>query len=384
MDETAVVPISPTTITQASDGSDNKRPFIITATLRQGYDDNIFTNKNNKVGSMTTDIAPSILFDFPMDQTDLSIRISGGLTYYYERSGDSLDKMAEMVLRYNHSFSERFNLDLRDRIGYYSQPDVLNGGGTPFRAGGYINNVATADFTAQWTPLFSTVTTYSNSFYDYQNDAIAAGQNSDENIGTEDFRFAVLPKVNLVFGGIIDNISYDTAQRGYTSYTGNVGIDWQALPSLSIGGRVGATVTMPDHLDSSVSPYGSVGVDWRLGARSTLNFNYAHNVVPTDVLAATGQVADRFTLRFSYDVTPSITVHAQGIITHSEYTQSLIQASAAPNFTENVYGIDTGFSYHFNPHFDFEGGYLFSDISSQESFRDYTRNQVYLGVRGTY
>jgi len=137
-------------------------------------------------------------------------------------------------------------------------------------------------------------------------------------------------------------------------------------------------------MDSSVSPYGSMAVNWRMGALSTLDFNYAHNVVPTDVLNATGQEADRLTLRFSYDITPSITVHLQGILTHAEYTQSLIQANTLPDFSENDYGLDTGVSYHFNSHFDFEGGYLFSAISSQDNSRDYSRNQVYLGIRGTY
>lgn len=386
MEDLAVnpAPVDTSSIAQPNDGSENRKPFIITATLREGYDDNIFTAKTNKVSSFTTDIEPSILFDFPMDSSDFSLRFSAGLTFYYNRNGGSADKTAEMVLRYNHSFSDRFNIDVRDRVGYYSEPSVLTGGGSLYRDGGYVNNLATVDFTAQWTPLFGTVTTYSNSLYDYQNSAIAAGQSSDENIGSEDFRFAILPKINLVFGGIIDNITYDTAHRGYTNFTADTGIDWQALPSLSIGGRVGATFADPEGTDSSVSPYGAATVNWRLGARSTLDFNYEHDVVPTDFLTAAGQEADRFTLRFSYDITPSLTVHAQGIVTHGVYNQDLIQGNAVPNFSEEDYGLDTGFSYHFNSHFDFDAGYTFSAISSQEGFRDYTRNQFYVGVRGTY
>src|SRR5271168_4300035 len=87
-------PSSSSSITPPADASETKKPFIITATLREGYDDNIFTSKDNKVSSLTTDVEPSILFDFPMDQSDLSIRFSGGLTYFYNRAGGSPDKTA--------------------------------------------------------------------------------------------------------------------------------------------------------------------------------------------------------------------------------------------------------------------------------------------------
>ena len=55
-----------------------------------------------------------------------------------------------------------------------------------------------------------------------------------ENTGSGTLGFAILPKINLTFGGIIDDISYSQIDRGYTSFTGTTGINWQALPSLSL------------------------------------------------------------------------------------------------------------------------------------------------------
>ena len=379
-----ITTVTPSYATVASDGSDNKKPFIITAALREEYDDNIFTSASHKVGSFKTDLLPSIIFDFPMDQSDFSVRIDGGLVYFNNRPGDSFDKTVDLVMRYTHSFSERFSLDLRDQVGYFTEPSLLSGAGTPYRNGGYISNTATAEFNAQWTPLVGTLTTFSSNLFDYQNSSIALIENSLESVGTHDFRFAILPKVNLVFGGIIDNISYADVRRGYTNYTGDGGIDWQALPSLSIGGRAGATFANPDHVRSSVAPYGSFLVDWRLGARSTLNFSYAHNVVPTDFSNASGQEADRFTVRFNYDITPSLTSYLSGIYTHSSYNQNFIRAGTGSNFNEDDTGLGLGLAYHFNPHLDFEAGYNFSDISSGNTARNYTRNQTYVGVRGTY
>ena len=336
------------------------------------------------MGSFVTEFSPSFLVNFPMQDSDFSARYTFGMDYYEHRSGDAFDLTHEALIRYTHNFSDRFDLDLRDQFGYYDEPDVLAAVGTPFRNGAYITNTATAVLNAQWTPLFGTSTSYSNICIFYQDSQVAVFQNSDENTVAQDFRFAIQPKVNLVFGGIFDNIDYFNFDRGYTNYTGNVGVDWQALPSLSVGFRIGGSYTVADNVPDSASPYAAVNLDWRLGKRSDLIFSYTHNVVPTDVANAVGQEADRFTIRFNYDLTPRISLHLEGIETYSDYRSDLIQAGTVPSFTENDTGVDFGGEYRVTQNFSVEAGYLLSDVSSEETGRDYLRNQVYVGVRGTY
>jgi len=366
------------------DASEKPKFYTITASLREGYDDNIFTSKNNKVGSFTTDFSPSFLVDFPMDNSDFSARYTFDATYFENRPGDQFDQNHEFVARYNHAFSDRYNLDVREQFRYYNEPSLLDATGTLFRNGAYINNLSSLEFTAQWTPLFSTATTYSNNLIYYQDKSISIEQDNMENTVAQDFRFAILPTYTLIFGGIYDNLSYDHIARGYDNYTGNVGVDWQAAPALVVGARVGGSVTDGQGTGTSTSPYAAFNINWRLGHRSNLDFNYVHNVVATDVITAVGQEADRFTSRFKYDITPSITAHLEGIYTHSDYTSELLQPGTMPSFTEDVLAVDTGLAYHFNKNFDFDTGYTFSNVSSDLSFREYTRNQVYLGVRGTY
>jgi hypothetical protein len=366
------------------DASESPKFYTITASLREGYDDNIFTAKTNKVGSFTTEFSPSFLVDFPMDNSDFSARYTFDSVYYENRSGNQFDLNHEFVARFNHAFSDRFNLDLREQFRYNNEPSLLDATGTLFRSGAYISNVSSAEFTAQWTPLVSTVTSYSNTLYYYQDPAIAIEQNYMENTVNQDLRFAILPTYTLVFGGIYDTTSYQYITRGFTNYTGNAGVDWQASPSLVFGARLGGTLTDTDSAGSSTSPYASVTANWRLGQRSHLDFSYLHNVVTTDVVVANAQTADRVSTRFSYDITPSITTHLEGIYTHSDYSSQLIQPGTISEFTEDVVAVDAGFAYHFNKNFDFDLGYIFSDVSSQLTFREYTRNQVSMGVRGTY
>lgn len=368
------------------DTSTTPKFYTITASLREEYDDNIYTTKDNKVDSFVTEFSPSFLVDFPMQDSEFSARYTFGLDYYeHAPAGNSVQYTHEGLIRYTHNFSDRFSLDIRDQGGYYDQPDLLEAAGTPFVNGSYYLNTAAVVFNAQWTPLFGTTTSYSNIAVLYNNSAIATFQNSDENTVAQDFRFAFAPKWNFIFGGIYDDIDYFDYDRGYSDYTGDVGLDWQALPSLSLGIRGGATYTVASGgVPDSVSPYAAFTLQWQLGKRSNLSFGYTHNVVPTDVVNAVGQEADRFSLRFSYDITPDVTLHIEGIETHSRYSSDLLQPNTTPAFSEDDFGLDLGGQYRVTQNFAVEAGYLLSDVSSGENFRDYTRNQVYIGVRGTY
>ena len=356
--------------------------YTITASLREEYDDNIFTSRSNKTASAVTEFSPSILVDFPMSESLFEARYTFGFDYY-ANSSQPYEYTHEGLIRYTHQFSDRFSLDVRDQAGYYTQPDLLNAVGTVFRNGEYYENIATAQFSAQWTPLFGTLTDYSNTALLYNDQAISQFQNYDENTISNDFRFAFFPKYNYVLGLILDHLDYFEDARGYTEYTVDTGIDWQALPNLSVSVRGGATMLQAQGVPSSINPYASVSVDWHLGKRSELTFTYLHNVVPTDVFNAVGQDADRFSVRFSYDITARLSAYFDSTLTHSEYTSSLLQDNV-PGFSEDDLGLDLGLTYHINANFSIEGGYLLSDISSQEDVRDYTRNQVYIGVRGTY
>jgi len=383
----AVAPASPLVPPVAAsvlpDAANTPKFYTITASLREEYDDNIYTTRDNKVGSLLTEFSPSILVNLPMQDSAFSARYTFGVDYYLDRASTT-DFTNEALVHYTHRFSNRFSLDLSDQIGYYTQPDLLDAVGSPFVNGGYFANSASASFTAQWTPLLGTATTYSNIAVLYSDSTIAQFQNSDENTLAHDFRFAIYPKINLTAGGIFDQLAYFDTDRGYTDYTGDVGVDWQALPNVSIGVRGGFTITTSPYVPSSVSPYAAVTLDWQLGKRSDLNFSYVHNVVPTDEVDAIGSEADRFSARFSYQITPRLTASFDAIETLATYDSNLIVGDQIPAYSENEFAVDLGLNYNLNSYLSLETGYLLSGISSELDYRDYSRNQVYVGVRGTY
>jgi hypothetical protein len=358
--------------------------YTITAELRETYDDNIYTSSTDKVSSFETAVLPSILFNFPMENSQFDARLSVGGTYYENQPGDSFEFTSALLARFTHQFSDRFAIDVRDETGYFTEPGLFSAVGTLYRDGSYISNNFSADFTAQWTPLVSSVTSFSNAAIFYDNSVIATGEDSVQNNVSQSIGFAILPKYNLVFAGLYSGISYNDVGRGYDSYTGMTGVDWAALPSLNLSFRIGASYTQAYLAGDSASPYASASLAWQLGRRSNLGIGYSYSVVPTDVTIASGQQASRVYANFAYDFSRSISTHLNLALTDGDYENYLLQPGTTGSFTEWDTALDVGLTYHLSNHFDLNTGYTFSDVSSQLGFRDYTRNQFYIGIRGNY
>jgi len=379
-----------------------KKPYTVTASLREEYDDNIFTSNVNKKGSFKTDISPSILLNYPLDQTLLSFRYTFDGTYYNDRPGNQFDQSHEFVGRINQSFSSRFNLDARERFRYSQEPELFDSASTLFRNGDYINNTVSLQFNAQWTPKFGTVTTYTNDFYSYDDSTVAFDENRDVNSVSQDFRFLVMPTVTFVANVTFEDVAYDQIQRSYDNYILDVGADWTATPQLTLTARVGASITDEgsNNIGSSggpfLSPYAMLSANWVLGARSLLEASYTHSISQTDIATAYAQETDTITLGFKYQITPRLSAHIQGIATHGDYTGNLnaFNSSIAGqnnaligqqgNFSEDVASVDLSMAYKYDEYVSFDAGYTYTIVSSGITLRDYDRNQVYVGVRGTY
>jgi len=264
-----------TTSSTTPDGSTTRKFYTLSASLREIYDDNINTTNTNPQSSLETDISPSVLVDFPMSDSEFTGRYTFDLTAYSHApssvsngggssNGSAVQYTHEFTAQYIHAFSDRFNLNVAEDFRYFIQPSILQSTGTNYQNGPYVANTLNGTATAQWTPLFGTTTTYANTLVRYDDANVAAQQDSLENTGSQTFSFAILPKISVSVGGIGDNITYDTADRGYTSYTAFLGGQWQALPSLSFTGRGGGTYIEPQQGIASFAPYAALtdGPGW--------------------------------------------------------------------------------------------------------------------------
>ncbi|HEY8967342.1 MAG TPA: outer membrane beta-barrel protein [Candidatus Methylacidiphilales bacterium] len=397
------------TKTEAQKKAESPKVFSVSVAAREQYDDNIYTSHDNKTSDFETILSPSFLFNYPMTDTLLSARYTFGATAYADRD-KTFDTSHDLVLRANHTFSSRFSLDVRDRVHYDNQPEIDAGSTVNRVAGTYLNNTFSIQGTTTWTPKLSTVTSYTNDYFTYDDPSIASVNNRDTHTFQNDFRYSLSPTVTLVNGFSVNINNYEhkafvpggqlafdpsigfyltpdqMISRDWNSYALYTGADWTLLPELTVGARAGGNYTTysANNIDSAFSPYATAFVTWQTGAKSSVDFSYFHSVSPTDIGAYSSATSDALSLTGTYKFTPKLTGRVQG-----SYTMNLNEANTSvsqnvSDYHENTLGVTLSLGYDFTQYLNFNLGYSYTNVDADSIVSSYNRNQVSLGLTASF
>jgi hypothetical protein len=409
-----------------ADAMQTTKIWSVSATLRGFYDDNYSTSSNgHKQGSAGYEVSPSVGLDVPLQQTEIGLRYTYGLYYYQERrnqGNDPYDQSHQVDLWLDHAFTERWQVKVADTFAVGQEPTLLNpsGGPTaqPLRVeGNNIANNGTVILNTDWTRLFSTVLTYNNGIYDYQNDGTTeanlatqgASQSAilnriDQSIAL-DLQWHVAPETIALIGYQFEWMDYTGNQpiaqdpvtgnfyfsdsRNNMSHFGYVGLQRNLLPNLTASAKVGVQYTdnYNDSSPSTVTPYTVSSLTYTYSPGSYLQFGVTHEQNATDVVAPNvnngkvtqSQESTVVSASVNQQITPKLLASVIGNFQYSTYNQG-----AFNNEADEDYGIGLNLSYAFNQHFSTEVGYNFDDLQSNIPGRGYSRNRVYLGVTAAY
>ncbi len=151
------------------------KAWSISGTLRGFYDDN-YNISNTKKGSWGAEVAPTVSFNLPLQQTDMGIRYNYGLYYYNDRDSLGLnpfDQTHQVEVWLEHAINEHWHVKVTDTLSVGQEPDLLQGTGAhavEYRINGNnLANHATVSLDTQWTKMFGTSLHYGNDFYSYDN-----------------------------------------------------------------------------------------------------------------------------------------------------------------------------------------------------------------------
>ncbi|MDZ4789418.1 MAG: outer membrane beta-barrel protein [Blastochloris sp.] len=362
------------------------KPYTISVNLREEYDDNINASSVNEESSFKTIISPEFIFKYPMDQTMFSFSYLFDATYYNDRQGDEWDMGHTFVGRVNHKFTERFEIDLRNRFKYSAEPELGNGVAVNRRLGNGYSNDLNLDATYAWTERFSTVTGYNNTIASYEDPIISLGNDYVKHGVTQDFRLSVLPTTTAVVAYAYDTFDYEKSPRDFDTHTLTVGADHYLLREWLISGRVGAQYLMNENpiLDDNLGPYANIKSVWNFLPRSSFTAGYSFRTQVTDAAVFGNQQTHTFDLGVSHAWTArfSTSLSAQYALASFDQNQSLIPVNQS--FYENTFSAQLRASYAWTDWLSTDAGYIRSMSDSNVFGREFERNQVYIGIRGTY
>ena len=403
----------------------------VAATLRGFYDDN-YAVANNKKGSFGFEFTPTVSANVDLKKTDIGIRYAFGMYYYLQRDDagiDPIDYTHQADLWLDHSFTERWKLNVTDSLAIAQDPALLQGG-APIRVNGdNVANRAKLNLHTDWTRQFSTSAFYGNSVYNYSDSGVtntpanpsegALLNRMEQNVGI-DFQWTVNPETMVFVGYNYSWVRYDGSgeihspfdiyaftppstytfirtahyfsnSRDYNSHYGYLGVSHEFSPNLNAQARVGASYTDsfndPISPSTSLAPYADISVNYTYNPGCYLQVGLTQNVNSTDVVepnATTGhltQYVQGTSLYFdiNHRFTPKLSGSLVGQYQYSSYENGKFSGTG-----DSQASVGINLNYQINRHLSAEAGYNFEELISDIQSRGNDRNRVYLGLSANY
>ena len=365
----------------AGTGTFSAAPFLISLSVRGGYDDNVNTSSFNQNESWFTNLGASVTYTFGDPRTRFDLAAGGGVTYYFDRIGsDDYDTNFYAGFSLTHKASPRLSLSITAYATYQEEPDFSLYLGLNRRSGNYFYTRDKFTVTYLWTPRFSTATSYTLGVIRYDNSAVAVFEDRFENTVGNEFRFLLYPTTTVVGEYRYQIVSYDSIARDSMSHFALAGFDQRFSPRLDASFRGGVEFRCYEDDTDATSPYFEGTVNYALGKDSTVAWTSRYAIEESDVAVNQSRTTFRTGLRAKHNFTSRISGTLGAYFQHDAYDAINTPMAVSPGFDERSIDVAVGLRYAINRYFAVEAGYSRTEVLSDSIFRDYSRNRIFAGV----
>jgi hypothetical protein len=363
--------------TDRGEGIYTDLPLRISVLTAVGYDDNIFAQHSDRMGSGFTEASLNIASHIGGHRTRLDANLGLGADFYWDRPGRSIDPNISLNLSVSHQLSPRAFITFTDYLVFASQPNLQFGLGPANRVANYFYTANQLAFGYWWTPRFSTITSYQANVLVYDNSDIGNSLNRLENIVSQQFRFLVLPTITAVAEYRFGYADY-FSNSGLNSYSNLAlgGADLTLGPRLTLTVRAGAEFrhyerAQPGQQQDLIDPFAESTLSYQYRPGSYVQWYNRYGLEESDFGVGYRRTY-RTGLQISHVAGARLRLTSSVYYSYNDYVN--------PSFTENVLDLNVGLTYQINRAFGLSGGYTFERDFSQQVTRDYYRNRTYLGL----
>ena len=357
-------------------------PFRYSFSVREGYDDNLFTTRTDQDKSFYTNWAAGVNYQFGSPRLQLTTSLGAGVTYYYTRPGDKIDYNGQFALSAVYLATPKLMLSLNTTIAYLSQPDTNIIGGTNRVNGDYIYTNSSIEGAYQWSEKFSTVTGYSAYANYYLEDELNDTQSFWSSTIKQSFRWLLLPKTTVVAEYRANPIIY-TGGADLNSF-GNfalLGFDQVFNPRFKWTARLGVEQRFNQNpVDGNsiyFGPYGESNLSYQFGPASTLSWNARYGTEPSGLTNVTQRQTFRTGIAVAHAFTPRISANL-GFNFEVDYFD---QSGVVDPFYETIFDVALGVNYKINRTVSLSVGYQYVNVMAPENISfEYTRNVAFVGA----
>ncbi|MGZ8899666.1 MAG: outer membrane beta-barrel protein [Limisphaerales bacterium] len=380
-------------------------PFQVSVSVRGGYDDNVNLTQFNPQESFFTNASIGVTYDFGSPRTRISLNSGAGFTYYFDRDdeftgeNDDFDVNAFIGFAITHKATPRLTLAANLYATYMSQPDfqTFNNNNFTFsrQSQDFFFTLNKFSVGYAWTPRFSTVSSYTLGYTNYDDEIVSQFQDRFEHTIGNEFRFLVWPTTTLVAEyrfGIVDYTEMNN--RNSTSHYLLGGFDHSFSPRFNISTRAGVEFRSYDedfdnnpfifdnnNDNDQTSPYAELTLNYALAQNTQVSWSNRYSIEESDVPEIQSRQTYRTALSIRHSFTSRISAGLNFAYQNDDYDGNFI----TPGFNEDSFDISLSVRYAITRNWAFDAGYHHTEVISNEAlFREYSRNRYYAGFAFTF
>ncbi len=391
---------------------DDSKWWQVSAALRGFYDDNYVTAPHDlEEKSYGVEVRPGVVVGHQGEQHLIRLEAIYSARWFEDRPRDEVDHTVIADLAGEYRLNENHVLRLNENFTYTSEGTVLDRGGlvtTPVRSeDSNIRNIADVRWVGQFTPLIGAEVGYANTYYNYEQDgagSFSALLDRVEHLIRAETRWTITPTLAGILGYWYEDVNFTADEaiwpgspfesdiRNSHSHFIVGGADYTVSPHCFISVRGGAQNVIYDNLPGEPdewNPFADVNTTFEYLEDSYFRIGAKYGRTRTDLVSPFMPAAEEaLTLDqeavtvygvVNHKLMENLTARASGQVQWGEF-----EGGSYDGDKEGLYLVGVSLAYDISQYLAFEAGYNYDRLDSDSSGRSYSRNRVFLGVRGQF
>jgi hypothetical protein len=365
------------------DEFERRLPFTVTVDVGAGYDSNVNLSPSDEQDSAYINAGVGVQWRGGDRRTSYDVSANYGGFYYLDPPAGTDEYLNSARIGFNlrHKVNPKMTISNSLYAAYEFEPNYAIGAGTTRRTQEYFYGYNDLNVSYAWGRKISTVTGYTITGIDYQEDSFE-GESFLNHIFHNEIRYAFAKLTSAVFDYRYSLAEYDNGFGDYTSHYFLAGLDHNFTRRTFGAFRAGAEIRDRDNGGSSSNPYFEGNLSYRADKDTTLNVYARYGFEDTSIGGFQERTSFRTGLTAQRRLTDRLNTTAGLHYIHDEFSDSSIDGDS--NYDEDTFAASIGFDYSLYKNVSLTTSYSFTTSSSGNELREYDRHNVSLGLRASF
>ncbi|MDZ4289228.1 MAG: outer membrane beta-barrel protein [Prosthecobacter sp.] len=313
--------------------------------------------------------------------TPWNVAVDLGMIHYLDDIPRYDDNFYNARVAFNivHQLSERLKVSDNFYVAYESQPNIATGATTTLYNGQYLYGFNNFNVSYAWSQRFSTTTSHTIDGISYQDDVVSGLEDRLSNLIAQQFTYALTKRTSLSAEYRFRMTSYrHRSDVDSQSHFVLAGIDhaWSERSSGSF--RAGAEFFRSDRTNST-APYAEMALNYKVARQTSAQWFGALGFDGAELGGFDSRYSLRTGLSLNHQINKRIAVNGGAAYSYSEF-----DGGGIGDITEHSVSLSAGLSYSILENVALDARYTYSILRSDDSIREFDRNNVSLGVTASF